>query len=160
MDWAAFGAITSSITAATDIAKGLSAVRDGALISEKTAAIMEQLLHAQQGLLAHNAALLQLQSEHFKACEELRKLKEAASERGRYSLVNIGNRHFAYRVNVSPEQSGASEPGRAEPLHYLCQPCFDKGVKSVLTGRFRAVGLECPTCKNAMHVDVGALFVG
>lgn len=158
MDWSAFGAITSSITAATDIAKGLSAVRDGALISEKTAAIMEQLLQAQQGLLAHNAALLQLQGEHFKTSEELRKLKEAASERGRYSLVDIGNRCFAYRVNVGPQVGGTADPGFSEPVHYICQPCFDKGVKSVLQGRFRAHGLECPTCKIAMHVDNNALF--
>jgi hypothetical protein len=158
MDWSAVGAITSSISAARDIAKGLSAIRDQALISERTAALMEQLLKAQEGLLAHNTALLQIQQEHFEAREELRKLKEAASERGRYSLFEVSVGRFAYRVNVSPQQSGASEPGSAEPLHYLCQPCFDKGVKSVLQSMSRTDGLECPICKATLRASINRLY--
>lgn len=160
MDWTAVGAITTSISAARDIAKGLAATRDQALINEKTAALMEQLLKAQEGLLAHNAALLQLQGEHFEACEKLRKLEEAARERGRYSLVDLGNRRFAYRVNVTPQESGAGEPSSTEPLHYICQPCFDKGVKSVLQNRLKAPGLECPTCKLELRVSVPELYAG
>ncbi|WP_199173725.1 hypothetical protein [Comamonas sp. 26] len=101
MDWTAIGGITASISAARDIAKGLSATRDANLINEKTSALLEQLLKAQEGLLAHNTALLQLQDEYFKASEKLRKLEEAARERGRYSLVELASRHFAYRVNIS-----------------------------------------------------------
>jgi hypothetical protein len=158
MDWTAVGAITASISAARDIAKGLAATRDQALINEKTAALLEQLLKAQEGLLSHNAALLQLQGEHFEASEKLRKLEEAARERGRYTLVDLGNRRFAYRVNIPPQESGAGNPSSAEPLHYVCQPCFDKGIKSVLQSRLRAPGLECTTCKMELRVDVDPLF--
>ncbi len=146
MDWSAVGAITSSISAARDIAKGLSAIRDQALISERTSALLEQLLKAQEGLLAHNTALLQIQQEHFEAREELRKLKEAASERGRYTLVELIPGNLAYRVNIPPQESGASQPDGAEPLHYLCQPCFDKGIKSVLKYRNLHIRGDTWTC--------------
>ena len=135
MDWSAISGITTSIAAARDIAKGMSALRDSTLISERTSALLEQLLKAQEGLLAHNTALLQLQGEHFVACEKLRKLEEAASERGRYSTFEITPGNFVYRVNALPEQSGASEPSATELGHYLCQPCFDNGRKVMLNFR-------------------------
>lgn len=159
MDFAAIGAITSSITSATDIAKGLISARDQANIQEKTATLLEQLLKAQESLLAHNAALLQLQHQHFEAREELRKLHEAASERSRYSLVEVTRGCFAYRVNITPQQSGASEPATTEPVHYLCQPCFDKGVKSVLmSAQCTMTGgsvLKCVVCKTSIGVKPG-----
>ncbi|WP_159918008.1 hypothetical protein [Pantoea sp. 18069] len=151
MDWSAISGITASIGAARDIAKGMSALRDSTLINERTSALLEQLLKAQEGLLSHNAALLQLQGEHFEAREKLRKLEEAGRERGRYSLFQLRPGQFAYRVNLVPQQSGADEPASTEPLHYVCQPCFDKGIKSVLTGTFMMGvpnGLVCPTCKT------------
>jgi hypothetical protein len=132
MDWTAISGITTSISAARDIAKGLASLRDTALINEKTAALLDQLLKAQEGLLAHNTTLLQLQSDHFEACEKLRKLEEAARERGRYSLVEVVPGNFAYRVNVDPQPSGAGDPAGAEPQHYVCQPCFDSGRKVTL----------------------------
>ena len=132
MDWSAISGITTSIAAARDIAKGMSALRDSTLINERTAALMDQLLKAQEGLLAHNTALLQLQQDHFVACEKLRKLEEAVNERGRYSTFEITPGSFVYRVNVAPQQTGTREPSAAEPMHYVCQPCYDNGRKVIL----------------------------
>lgn len=149
MDWTAIGGIATSLATARDITKGMSALRDSTLINERTAALMEQLLKAQEGLLAHNSALLQIQGEHFEACEKLRKLEEAARERGRYTPFEITPGNFAYRVNLPPEQSGANEPGAAEPLHYLCQPCFDSGRKVMLNFRklhLRGNTWSCSVC--------------
>lgn len=146
MDWSAIGGITASIGAARDIAKGMAAMRDTALINEKTAALLEQLLKAQEGLLAHNSALLQLQQDHFEACEKLRKLEEAASERGRYSLFELTPGNLAYRVNIAPKESGSDQPGGAEPLHYLCQSCYDNGRKVVLQYRNLHIHGDTWTC--------------
>ena len=156
MDWTAIGSITTSISAARDIAKGIAAMRDITLINEKTAALMEQLLKAQESLLAHNSMLLQLQNEHFEAREELRKLQETLSERGRYTLVELAPRQLAYRVNVAPQLSGTDDPGPSEPLHYACQPCFDKGIKAVLQGDYSLAipkGLRCPVCKTIISEE-------
>ncbi len=158
MDFAAISAITTSISAAKEIAKGLVSTRDAALIGEKTSAILEQLLKAQEGLLAHNTALLDLQNEHFKACQELRELKEAMRERGRYPLVDIGNGYSAYRVQVTPDESGTIEPRLSEALHYLCQLCADAGVKAVLQPVLRSSFMQCPRCRIQMHVNKAKMF--
>jgi hypothetical protein len=156
MDFSHIGVVATSLGVAMDVAKTMVGIRDSQLVGEKVGAITEQLLQAQQALLAHNASMFQLQGQYFEACEELRKLKEAAHERGRYSLVELAPGYFAYRVNLIPQESGSVEPGSAEPLHYLCQPCYDKGIKAVLNTAVEKVNrnytqaLVCPLCKHAV----------
>lgn len=152
-----FGAITGAITAisaAKDLARAALTVRDANALAVAVSQMNDQLLKAQESLFTHNAALLQLQNQHFETSEELRKLKEAVRERGSYSLVEITHGSFAYRVNVTPEQGGASEPGSAQPPHYVCQPCFDSGVKAVL-GRTESdtwgIREICPVCKREIY---------
>jgi hypothetical protein len=150
MDMTAIASLTSAISAAREIAQGAIGVRDAVLINEATGRLVQKLLDAQNALLEHNAALLQLQNEHFKVHEELRELREAASERGRYTLFELVPGKFAYRVNIAPEQSGSSEPGSAEPLHYVCQGCFDQGRKAVL--RISEYVAFCPLCKDNIRL--------
>lgn len=150
MDATQIGIVATSLSVAKDIGKALIGIRDFNLVAEKVAALNDQLLKAQEALLAHNTAMFQLQNEHFEAREELRKLKEAASERGRYTLVDLGKGHLAYRMNVAPQESGSTEPVSAEAPHYLCQPCYDNGRKVVLQRNYVmgiSGGLDCPVCK-------------
>lgn len=150
MDMTAIASLASAISAAKEIAQGAIGMRDAVLVKEATALLLQRLLEAQNALLAHNTALLQLQNEQFEAREEIRKLQEAASERGRYTLFALAPGKFAYRMNVAPEQSGSSEPGSAEPMHYVCQGCFDQGRKSVLRiGQYEAL---CPLCKDRFTI--------
>lgn len=150
MDWSAISGITASITAARDIAKGLSATRDAALVSEKTAALMDQLLKAQEGLLAHNATLLQLQADLSKLQKENLQLQTALDERGKYTLVEVGSGHFALRSNPGHDETGTGNPGIQEAAHYVCQPCFSKG-RTVVLQRHTIMGIDnglmCPACK-------------
>lgn len=151
MDASQLGIVATSLGIARDIAKAMTGIRDFNLLAEKTATLNEALLKLQDGLLAHNASLFELQNKYFEACEETRKLKETLAERNRYTLVSFPSGHFAYRVNVPPEQSGASEPTGAEPLHYVCQQCFDNGRKVVLQRNFfmsTSGALECRVCKG------------
>lgn len=126
------GLLISTLTGAKQLAQAALDLRDFNAQAAAIAKINGELLKAQDQLFVHQSQLLQLQEQHFEAREELRKLKEAQSERQRYSLFDLGNGQFVYRVNIAPEESGAGDPTGAEPLHYLCQPCFDGGVKSVL----------------------------
>lgn len=146
MDMTAIASLTTAISAAKEIAQGAIGMRDTVLVSEATTRLLQRLLEAQNALLAHNTVLLQLQNEQFEAREEIRKLREAASERGRYTLFELAPGKLAYRVNIAPEQGGSSEPGSAEPMHYVCQVCFDKGMKAVL--RISQYVAHCPLCKD------------
>lgn len=150
MDMTAIASLTAAISAAREIAQGAIGMRDTVLVSEATSRLVQKLLDAQNALLAHNAALLQLQSEHFEAREELRKLREAASERGRYTLFELAPGKFTYRMNITPEQSGSSEPGSTEPVHHVCQTCFDNGRKAVL--RISQYVAVCPLCKDNFSI--------
>lgn len=153
MDASQIGIVATSLGAARDIGKALVGIRDHNLVAEKLAALNDQLLQAQQALLSHNATLFELQQQNFEAREELRKLKESASERGRYTLVDLGKGQLAYRVNVAPTQGASGEPVSADAPHYVCQPCYDNGRKVVLQRNWffeTRGGLDCPVCKNSV----------
>lgn len=145
IDTAAIGIVSSSISAAIDIAKGLTAVRDAAMTAQQTSALAEKLLQAQEALLRHNAGMFELQAKYFEACEELRKIREAATDQQRYPLVNLGFGFFAHRVDPAPQPGGTTLPGTAQEPYYLCQQCLEHGRRSVLqVGPYRAI---CTACK-------------
>lgn len=151
MDMTAIASLTTAISAAREIAQGAIGMRDTVLVSEATTRLLQRLLEAQNALLAYNTVLLQLQHEQFEAREEIRKLQEAARERGRYTLFELAPGQLAYRVNITPEQSRSGEPGSAEPMHYVCQGCFDKGRKAVL--RIGPSVAHCPLCKENISLS-------
>ena len=145
------GAI-GSINLAKDIGKTLLAVRDFNEVAPVVAKLNDELLKAQDALFRHNTELLALQQKQFEITEELRKAKKSLAERGRYTLVEVSDRMFAYRVNIAPVSGDVSNPIPAQVLHHLCQPCFDKGIKAVLKMHTILGGatslLECPICKE------------
>lgn len=131
MDFSSIATAIASLKSAQELATATLAVRDFNQSAAAIAQINEKLLAAQQGLLAHNTMLLQLQSEYFQATEELRKLKESVAKKDSYPLVDIGNGAFAYRGHVN--SGGESNPEVTQPEHYLCQICWDRdGTRSVL----------------------------
>mgnify|MGYP000302322461 FL=1 len=132
MDYSQISAIAAAVAAAKQLGEAALGIRDFNQLSGTVVNLNAQLLKAQEGLLAHNAELLQLQHEHFQACEKLRKLEEAIRDRGRYSLVEVTAGQFAYRAHVVPQDGGTGEPLTTEPAHYVCQSCFDNGRKVVL----------------------------
>jgi len=156
MDLSHLSILATSLGVSRDIGKAMIGIRDFNLVAEKVAALNEQLLKGQDALLAHNALMFQLQNENFEAAKKIRELTETASERGRYSLFEITPGNFVYRVNVTPQTSTAGEPVEAEPLHYLCQTCFEKGVKSILarqSGGLAAPRQNCPTCNRTIYIS-------
>lgn len=158
MDMASIG---TAFTAIDLIRKGLGAaieLRDFNKAAAELAKLNEALISAQTALLAQNTALFDLQREKFETAEKLRKAEEALAERGRYSLFELTTGNYAYRVNVAPLPSGPGEPGSSEPVHYLCQPCFDGGKKVVLQRHeiWGSVHARCPTC--TLEVDTGERY--
>lgn len=151
MDATQIGIVATSLSVAKDIGKALIGIRDFNVVAERVAALNDQLLKAQEALLAHNTAMFQLQSENFEAREELRKLKEAVNERSCYALVDLGKGHLAYRLAIAAQSSAPDAAANVHAPHYVCQPCYDNGRKVVLQRNYYmgiAGGLDCPVCKN------------
>ena len=150
MDLSLIGAANSAIVAAREIGKAAIGLRDFNQLSAVVAQLNDQILKAQDSLFAHNTQLMALQQEVIEAREKLRKMEETVAQRRRYTLFELSDGVFVYRVNISPEGGAASDPCSAEPIHYVCQPCLDtKDVRVVLvrSGTQLCITHICPQCK-------------
>ncbi len=153
----------TSLSVAKDMVTAMMGVRDFNLVAEKTAAIRDQVLQAQDALFAHQTRLFELLNENFKMSEEIRALKEATRESSCYPLVDVGNGQSAYWVNVPPEESGTEKPSPSKASYFLCQSCLSNGVKSVLQPRFEHgnnIGLQCRGCGHTLLNTEGIKYAG
>lgn len=150
MDMASVASIFTTMHATREALSAALGVRDFNAAATHLSRLNEMLLKAQDALLRQNATLFEMQSKNFEMAQELAKLKEAQVERSRYTLVEVHQGSLAYRVNVVPDPTGAGDPSRAEPPHYVCQSCLDKPAprKVVLqsTWHGRTPMLWCPAC--------------
>lgn len=147
MDFSSISTAIASLKTAQEIAVSALSVRDFNQSAAAIAQINEKLLAAQQGLLAHNTMLLQLQSEYFNATEELRKLKESIAKKDCYPIVDLGMGAFAYAMHV--DAGGQSDPEVAQSQHYICQICWERdGVRSVLQRPARFNSEFSRVCNN------------
>jgi hypothetical protein len=121
--------------AALQVIKGAIAARDDAKAQAALFEVQDRLLAISTtslDLSDRNAALQALLHE---AEREKRELKGRLEERGSYVLHEIRPGAFCY----------ASKPAHEglEPAHYLCQLCYDKGIKSVLRFTLKKSHLDC-----------------
>ncbi len=156
MDFSLIGAAVNSLRIAKDIGSAAVELRDFNQMAAEFAKMNGELLKAQDALFAHNASLLDLHGKYADACDELRKMKDALDERSRYALFEIGTGQFAYRLKVAGAREAAGVPGTDEPMHFLCQPCFDAGRKMVLQLYPDAADgpvAACPHCRNFFSAE-------
>jgi hypothetical protein len=144
----AIASARQAISELRTIATTLTDIRD----FNKLPAIQAEL---NQRILDLQEAVLELQSQFaansdaldaFKA--RLTRLEATERERKRYALYEIRPGVFVYRRR--------KEVKPPEPDHYLCQPCFDKGVKVVLEAQKSDVGAKmqtCPVCARRIAVQ-------
>src|SRR5471032_1850853 len=99
MDLSLIQAVATSLSLAKDLGKAALGIRDFNEIAPTISVLNDQLLKAQDALFKHNTQLLALQHEQFETTKELAKMKEALTEKGRYSLIALSLGVFVYRVN-------------------------------------------------------------
>jgi Asp-tRNA(Asn)/Glu-tRNA(Gln) amidotransferase C subunit len=105
-------------------------------LTNKILALQSQLLEVFSTVVEKDALVSTLSNR-------VRELESHESEKARYELAKLGSlgEFLAYRLRSSAELSERT----TEPQHFLCQPCFDAGKKSVLhVGQY---GATCPLCK-------------
>lgn len=156
MDFSLIGAAVNSLRLAKDIGTAAIELRDWNQMAGELTKMNGELLKVQDALFAHNMTLLEMHGKYADACNELRDMKEAMNERGRYALFEIGTGQFAYRLKVGDAGLSSLEPGTNEPMHYLCQPCFDADRKMVLQLFPNAAdgpGAMCPHCRHYFDAE-------
>ena len=98
--------------------KYLSAMEGSLQLQGQIAALQGDKAALQSKLLVNKQLLLDTQAE-------LDQLKDSLAERKHYALYEIEAGIFCYRY-----KTGADD--EQTPAHYLCQPCWDSGKKSIL----------------------------
>lgn len=107
------------------IAKVALDARDEAKLRSALTDLTLKLNDVSISALASTERAMALQNTIRDLEDEARRLKLEATERERYALTEIRPGALAYK---SKHVDGRQD----EPTHYLCQPCYDKGVKAML----------------------------
>lgn len=115
----------SGATAMLGIAKGAIAARDDFKAQQALGDVQTKLLEITTAALALSQTNIALTDEIRLLKDEAHNSQMKARERERYLITELGTGTYAYK-------SQPAEEGTSEPLHYLCQPCYDKGVKTIL----------------------------
>ena len=143
----------SSLTTALSVAKDLG----GALLNErdrqKAAAIQadltDKIVQAQIQLTQVLGTIIEKDGLIQTLAQRVRELEAEQAEKSRYRLAKIGvvGQQFAYELRPAAELVERSD----EPAHFLCQPCFDTGKKSVL--QLRGHFAHCGLCSSTIQTE-------
>lgn len=128
MDYSLIAAAVNSLRLAKDIGTAAVDLRDWHQVASEIAKINSELLNAQNVI----------------------------AERERYTLFEIGRGKFVYRVKTVHRNNEAITEAAVNPIHYLCQPCFDLGRKMVLQLYLNAADGPvacCPQCKGFFNAE-------
>lgn len=149
--------ITAALTgarAAFELIKAAVAARDDAKLQAALADMGARLTDAILSALASAEKAAALQAALSAAEREKAEAHAKLLDRAQYTLHEIRPGAFVYR---SQPVDGGSHP----PQHYLCQPCYDGGVKAVLRhvdgGDGFAHKLECPHSASHTVWDTPAI---
>ena len=110
-------------------------------LTEKIIQAQADVLEVQSTIATERALVRSLQ-------DRLAELEREERERSRYQLAKLGTvgDFFAYRLRPASELTERAD----EPEHFVCQPCFDAGKKSVLhIGKYAAL---CSVCSKSTAI--------
>ena len=159
MDYGLITIAATAIASARDLGKAAVGLRDFNQVSAAMSQINDQLLKAHDSLFAHNAQLHALQQENFSMTKRLQELEKQIADRARYTLFEISDQTYVLRSS-NPTVLGSDLPHGSEPLHYACQPCMEKGIKSVLqkSSFYGSISLGCTICKQTFSTGKSEPF--
>lgn len=146
--------LLSTINAARELGSALIQERDRLKAAAIQVDLSEKLIQAQTQISEVLAAITSKDASIAALLERVRELENRQNEHARYLLAKVGilGDFFAYGLRPAAELSERAD----EPAHFICQPCFDAGKKSVL--RIAGATASCSLCNT--HVQIGAVQSG
>lgn len=148
MDISQVSALFQSVQVAAQLLGSAVEARDDAKLAKAQAEMHKAIADANGAVLAMQAKLFsqleKLTAMHEQlalANQKIVELNNARLETERYELFQFPS--GAQAMRIKPESQGR------EPLHYLCQPCFDQGSRMVLQPNEGAFGeyFICTKCQ-------------
>lgn len=149
MPAAEFSSLISTALTLKELGVALVGERDRHKAAAIEADFTKRLLEIQTQLMQVLGAVVEKDQTINTLLDRVRKLEADKTERDRYRLTNVGTvgQFVAYELRPAVELQARAD----EPPHFLCQPCFDAGKKSVL--RINHGNALCSVCKR--NVTIG-----
>ena len=119
-----FASAIGSARAALDLIKLAVAARDDVKVQAALIDANTRLLELSMAALALSEKITALQSELAATQRDKAQIEAKLNDRASYTLHEVRSGAFVY----APKDASSGE----EPMHYLCQHCYDNGVKSIL----------------------------
>ena len=144
-------AFIASASSIFELGKVILNARDGHISAAIKADFTEKLIAGQAQLAQVLGTIVEQEGRIQTLTKRVRELEAEQSEKARYRLAKIGavGEQFAYQLRPAAELVERAD----EPPHFLCQPCFDAGKKSVL--RQSSTTAYCTLCKATIPTAQG-----
>jgi len=142
--------ILSALTSAREWAGLIADERDRQKLATIQINLTNQIIEAQVKLSQVLASVIEKDALIQSLTERCRKLEADQTQKARYQLAKLGTgrQFFAYQLRPAAELL----ENQGEIPHFLCQPCFDAGKKSVLVHNGYGYWL-CSLCKVGYQVE-------
>ena len=146
-----FGDIPTLIAAlkgVVGLSKELKAFPLEEAASKKAAEVDAQIFAVYESALASQYLQSKMNKRNQELEEEVTRLKNWDVQKEDYELKALGNSAFVYSLKEHARS--------AEPVHWLCPPCYENSKKSILQrgAIFRGdYPWRCPVCKAEIQVS-------
>jgi len=139
-----FASAISGVGSMLQIATTAIQARDDSKAKQAIADVQMKLFELLTAALSMTEKNISLLNEVMDLQEKLQAIESKNNERSGYVLVQVTPGSWAY-------ESRSSSEGEGSQAHHLCQPCYDKGTKSILRRMEEAFGIkfmQCPENKD------------
>jgi hypothetical protein len=150
MDASSIAAITTALSGALDITKGMLSLKSQAELSSFAIDLNSKLIDAQQAIFAVNDERQKLLDKIRELEKRIEQAEDWAVEKGRYQLISPWPGRPVSVYHLKKASANGEEP------HWLCPNCFQQRRKSVLNTNQKKgerVHLVCGICKTS--IDTG-----
>lgn len=131
-------AIASPLKTAGELVQGLIETRDTIKFGEMIAKLHAQIVAAYQGALVAQTREAACVEEIIRLKRRVAELEVWEADKQRYELAQLPPGVFVYALR--------REAALGEPMHHICQTCYQRGKKSILHADEPGNGIHHLSC--------------
>lgn len=130
--------VLAPLKSARDTVKGLMEIRDTVKFGKAIIELQTQIVAAQKGVSMAQEHEAEMAEEIRGLKEQVAKFEEWETEKKRYKLTELPPGVFVYSLKTDMQDS--------EPMHSICEKCYQNGKKSILHSQGKWNGMDSLKC--------------